>query len=208
MYSGVPDASRIVTGHLTGSQGGRKLHNPCPVGAKPNVVLAWLWVCCYWDWLESPLALGVAKRIPLVLISQEAGWQRILESAPLFPSCLTLGISPQGFPDGSVGKESACNAGDSGSILGSRRSPGEGNGNPLQYSCLKNSMDRGAWQAAVHGVTKLHDCATNFHFFTSPLWLSFLIWEVGMRVALTSKFASMTKWNNSGTSLDPKTSKE
>lgn len=62
-----------------------------PVGAKPNVVLAWLWVCCYWDRLESPLALGVAKRIPLMLISQEAGWWRILESAPLFPSCLTLG---------------------------------------------------------------------------------------------------------------------
>ena len=49
-----------------------------------------------------------------------------------------------GFPHSSVGKESACNAGDQGSIPGSGRSPGEGNGNPLQYSCLKNSMDRGA----------------------------------------------------------------
>ena len=49
-----------------------------------------------------------------------------------------------GFPHGSVGKESACNAGDQGSIPGSGRSPGEGNGNPLQYSCLENSMDRGA----------------------------------------------------------------
>ena len=44
--------------------------------------------------------------------------------------------------------------GDLGSILGSGRSPGEGNGNPLQYSCLENSMDRGAWWATVHGVTK------------------------------------------------------
>ena len=51
-------------------------------------------------------------------------------------------------------KESACNAGDKGSIPGSRRSPGGGNGYPLQYTCLENSMDRGAWQAAVHGVAK------------------------------------------------------
>ena len=55
---------------------------------------------------------------------------------------------------GSVGKQSACNAGDSGSTHGSGRSPGEGNGNPLQYSCLGNPMDRGAWQATVHGVTE------------------------------------------------------
>ena len=51
------------------------------------------------------------------------------------------------FPGGSVSQESACNAEDLGSIPGSGRSPGEGNGNPLQYSCLENSMDRGAWQA-------------------------------------------------------------
>ena len=59
-----------------------------------------------------------------------------------------------GFPGGSEGKESACNAEDLGLIPGSGRSPGEGNGNPFQYSCLENSMDRGAWQAIVHGVTK------------------------------------------------------
>ena len=58
-----------------------------------------------------------------------------------------------GFPDGSDGKESAYNAGDLGSIPGLGRSPGEENGNPLQYSCLENAMDRGAWQARVHGVT-------------------------------------------------------
>ena len=58
------------------------------------------------------------------------------------------------FPHSSVGKESACNAGDLGSIPGLGRSPGEGNGNPLQYSSLENSMDRGAWWAIVHGVTK------------------------------------------------------
>ena len=58
--------------------------------------------------------------------------------------------------------------GDSGSIPGSGRSPGEGNGNPLQYSCLENSMDRGAWWAAVHGVamsqTRLRDFPFTFHF--------------------------------------------
>ena len=53
-----------------------------------------------------------------------------------------------------VGKESACNAGDPGSLPGSGRSPGEGNGNPLQDSCLENPMDRGALWATVHGVTK------------------------------------------------------
>ena len=59
-----------------------------------------------------------------------------------------------GFPGGSDGKEFACNAGDQGSIPGLGRSPGEGNGNPLQYSCLENPMDRGAWLATEHGVSK------------------------------------------------------
>ena len=58
------------------------------------------------------------------------------------------------FPGGSDGKASAYNAGDPGSILGLGRSPGEGNGNPLQYSCLENPMDREAWLATVHGVAK------------------------------------------------------
>ena len=65
-----------------------------------------------------------------------------------------LGLCCFAFPDSSVGKESACNAGDLSSIPGSGRSPGEGNGNPLQYPCLGNPMDRGAWQAIVHGVAK------------------------------------------------------
>ena len=59
-----------------------------------------------------------------------------------------------GFPGGSDGKESTCNVGDLDLIPGSGRSPGEGNGYLLHYSCLKNSMDRRAWQAIVHGVTK------------------------------------------------------
>ena len=59
------------------------------------------------------------------------------------------------FPGGSAGKESACTAGDPGSVLGLGRSPGKGNGNPLQYSCLEDPMDRGAWQATVHGVARV-----------------------------------------------------
>ena len=70
--------------------------------------------------------------------------------------CTTVRIL--GFLDGASDKEPACQVGDirdAGSIPAFRRSPGEGNGYPLQYSCLENSMDRGAWQAAVHGVTKI-----------------------------------------------------
>ena len=59
-----------------------------------------------------------------------------------------------GFPGGSDSEESACNAGDLGSIPELGRSPEEGNGNPLQYSCLENSMDGGAWWATVYGVMK------------------------------------------------------
>ena len=64
-----------------------------------------------------------------------------------------------GFPGDSNGEESACNAGDLGSIPGLGRSPGEGNGNPLQYPCLDNPMDRGAWQATVSGAAKSQDTA-------------------------------------------------
>ena len=59
-----------------------------------------------------------------------------------------------GFPGGSVVKNPPAHAGDPGSIPGSGRSPGEGNGNPLQHFCLENPMDRGAWWAAAHGVAK------------------------------------------------------
>ena len=58
------------------------------------------------------------------------------------------------FPDGAVVKSLPAHAADTGSILGLGRSPGEGNGKPLQYSCLENPMDGGAWWATVHGVTK------------------------------------------------------
>ena len=69
-----------------------------------------------------------------------------------------------GFPDGLEGKVSAYNGGDTGSIPESGRLPGEGNGNPLQYSCLENPMDRGAWKAAVHGVAKSQTRLRDFTF--------------------------------------------
>ena len=69
-----------------------------------------------------------------------------------------------GFPGGSEVKESACNAGDLGSIPGSGRSPGEGNGNPLQYSCLETPMDGGAWWATVHRVAKSQTQLSDFTF--------------------------------------------
>ena len=74
----------------------------------------------------------------------------------------------KGFPGGSEVKASACNVGDLGSIPGLGRSPGKGNDNPLQYSCLENPMDGGAWWATVHGVanirTRLNDFTFTFTF--------------------------------------------
>ena len=74
------------------------------------------------------------------------------------------------FPGGSDDKESACTVKDSGLIPGTGRSPGEGNGNPLQYSCLENPMDRGAWWAAVHGVAKSWTRLSDWRFH-------FLLWQ-------------------------------
>ena len=68
----------------------------------------------------------------------------------------------QGFPGGSEVKASACSAGDLGSIPGLGRSPGEGNGNPLQYSCLENPMDGGAWWITFHGVAKSRTRLSDF----------------------------------------------
>ena len=69
-----------------------------------------------------------------------------------------------GFPGGLEGKASACNAGDPGSIPESGRSPGEGNGNPLQYSCVENPMDGEAWQATVPEVAKSRHKTERLHF--------------------------------------------
>ena len=83
----------------------------------------------------------------------------------------------RGFPSGLDGKESVSNSGDLGSVPGLGRSPGEGNVNTLQYSCLENAMDRGAWGITVHGVTELdmnntftRYCKTTLFFFISMLY--------------------------------------
>ena len=73
-------------------------------------------------------------------------------------------VRPFFTPGGSEVKASACNAGELGLIPGWERSPGEGNGNPLQYSCLENPMDRGAWWASVHGVAKSWTRLSDFTF--------------------------------------------
>ena len=74
-----------------------------------------------------------------------------------------------GFPGGSNGKESSHNVGDLSSIPGLGRSPGEWNGNPLLYSCLENPMDKEAWRATVHGVTKIRtQLMTNAFTFKDP----------------------------------------
>ena len=82
----------------------------------------------------------------------------------MLPTPLVLG-----FPGGSDGKAPACNVGDPGSIPGSGRSPGEGNGNPLQYSCLENPMDRGAWQATVDGVAKSRTRLSNLTYLLTSI---------------------------------------
>ena len=86
-----------------------------------------------------------------------------------------------GLPWWLSGKESTCNAGDSALIPGSGRSPGEGNGNPLQYSCLQNSMGRGAWWATVHGVTKSRPLLSDFTF-------TFTVEKNYMKVHMYSRF--------------------
>ena len=85
-----------------------------------------------------------------------------------------------GFPYNSVGKESACNAGDLGSIPGVGRFHGEGNSNPLQDSCLENPTDRGAWQAMVHGVSRVgQNSATKPPLF---IWLVSFCFQMGTLV--------------------------
>ena len=82
-----------------------------------------------------------------------------------------------GFPHSSVGRASACNVGDLGSIPGWKISPGEGNGYPLQYSCLENPMERGAWQATAHGITRVrHDLTlSSFSMINNDDSISFFL---------------------------------
>ena len=97
-----------------------------------------------------------------------------------------------GFPGGLEVKASAYDAGDLGSIPGLGRSPGEGNGNPLQYSCLKNPMDRGAWWTTVHGVA---ESQTRLSDFTSSVTLNSFPICVIMTIISFQNFLSIPNGN-------------
>ena len=106
-----------------------------------------------------------------------------------------------GFPHSSVGKESTCNAGDPGLSLWLGRPPGEGNSNPLQYSCLENPVDRGAWLATVPWLARVrHDLVTKPH--TTHLWRC-QFWGRGCQGRCTEKrswdiFLTRLGWGRCG----------
>ena len=105
-------------------------------------VVVWTFVCTAFLWEENGYKYMY-------------GWVPSLSPETITTLFVNLLFIPRwGFPHESEGKESACNVGHPGSTPGWGRSPGEGNGNPLQYSCLENSMDRGPWRATVHGVAE------------------------------------------------------
>ena len=99
-----------------------------------------------WAFLVAKLVKNwpAMQETPVQVLGQQDLWRRDRLPTPVF----------LGFPGGSDSKEFICNVGDLGSIPGLGRFAGGGHGNPLQYSCLENPMDRGAWWATVHGVTK------------------------------------------------------
>jgi len=125
------------------------------------------------DWINQPIVVNISLYMHVsnhniippectsyMSIGSQQSWgkknKHLIMSQPTFIKQRIAIIN-----DSSVGKESACNAGDLGSIPRSGRSPGGGNGNPLQYSCLENPMNRGAWQATVYRVTRVgHDLVT------------------------------------------------
>ena len=114
-------------------------------------------------WLSGKESTCQYRRRGFDLWLGKISWRRKWQSTPVFLPDKSHGQRSlaKGIPHASVGKESACNAGDLGLILGLGRSSGEGNGNPFHYSCLENPMDSGAWQATGHGVARVrHDLET------------------------------------------------
>ena len=111
-----------------------------------------LWVSCIGEGNGNPLQCSCLENPR----DRGAWWAAIygVAQSQTLLKWLSSSSSSMGFPGDSVGKESACNAGDLDLINGSRRSPGVENGNPFWYSCLENSMDRGVWWTKVHGVAK------------------------------------------------------
>ena len=116
------------------------------------------WQCCDPAWLQPFSISFMTKGAPYCILFNSTvfidamTWFAFINKTQLLTLCTVLST------DGSDGKESSCNAGDPGSIPGLRRSPGEGNGYPLKYCCLENSMDGRAWRDIVHGITRVgHD---------------------------------------------------
>ena len=114
-----------------------------------------------WNCEHSHDSVAFLAEMTIDLLSKEAltnkcHFQLVFETN-LWNHSVVTSISMDGFPWWLHGKTSTCSARDTGLIPGWRRSPGEGNGNLLQYSCLGNPTDRGAWQVTVHGVTKKSD---------------------------------------------------
>ena len=129
--------------------------------------LSWMWVN------EENLLKNVNA-----LICQSTFWKRVPQESNEQIYCWVCSTVPFG---GSDSKESTCNAGDLGLIPGLERFPGEGNSYPFQYFGLENSMDRAAWWATVHGITKSWTWLSNFHFCFSPFeWGSPLeiLWSI------------------------------
>ena len=131
---------------------------------------------------SSALAGRFFATVPFSIVTalHSALWVKYLTQIFIFHQHYPCPVSTLvGFPGGSEVKASACNAGDPGSSPGSERSPGEGNGTPLQYSCLENPMGGGAWWATVHGVTKSRTRLSNFTslHFTSSLPLSLFAFD-------------------------------
>ena len=131
-----------------------------------------LWLCrlspvrllCPWDSLGKHTGTGYCALLPRIFPTQRLNLHLL--------HLLHWHVSSLPFPGGSDGKASARNAGYPGSIPGWGRSPEEGNGNPLQYSCLENFMDRRAWWATVHRVAK-SDMTERLHFHISciDMWV-------------------------------------
>ena len=120
------------------------------------------------------------------------GWKKWCDCSLIIKQICYLwsALWTEGFLGGSDSKESACSVGDPGSIPASGRSPGEGNGNPLQYSRLENPMDTGAWQATFHGISKSQTRLSDFTFF----FFLFVDWEVGSLICTLCNYLYTKIW--------------
>ena len=138
----------------------------------PHLLAMKWWDQMPWSSFFECWVLSQLFHSPLPLSSRGSLFPLVAESKEEPKSLLRKDLlCIMGFLGGSEVKAYACNAGDVCSIPGSGRSPGEGNGHPLQYSCLENPMDGGAWQATVHGVVKSRTWLSDFTFtFHSASW--------------------------------------